>query len=204
MPNNGLDSGGCWPKESGGKVGSGGAGGGSPLVLAHVRASNRPSRVTGCCLTREDSAEMMGRVDDLFELKFGEPVLDVLDQVGHIRCRLYRSRCTDEDNPATRRLPGSWVRWLRLRRVFTSMTRCCRRLSRRGQRLPLLPCTVRDLPAGAGGQYPRAQDAFQWLQVSEDVCTQVQETKAAGGRVIAGTTSVRSLETAAGRGDCAL
>ncbi|VAX13683.1 S-adenosylmethionine:tRNA ribosyltransferase-isomerase [hydrothermal vent metagenome] len=38
----------------------------------------------------------------------------------------------------------------------------------------------------------------EWLEVSEAVCTQIEETQARGGRVIAvGTTSVRSLETAA-------
>ena len=42
----------------------------------------------------------------------------------------------------------------------------------------------------------------EWLQVSDDVCQQVRDTKAAGGRVIAvGTTSVRCLETAASSGE---
>lgn len=42
----------------------------------------------------------------------------------------------------------------------------------------------------------------EYLEVSADVCNQVREAKARGGRVIAvGTTSVRSLETAAIRRD---
>ena len=41
---------------------------------------------------------MMGRVDDLFELKFSEPVLDVLDQIGHMPLPPYIDRSdTDED-----------------------------------------------------------------------------------------------------------
>ena len=41
----------------------------------------------------------------------------------------------------------------------------------------------------------------EYLEVDEAVCERVAETRAAGGRVVAvGTTSVRSLETAAGQG----
>jgi S-adenosylmethionine:tRNA ribosyltransferase-isomerase len=41
----------------------------------------------------------------------------------------------------------------------------------------------------------------EWLQVDERVCKQVAETRRRGGRVVAvGTTSVRSLETAAASG----
>jgi S-adenosylmethionine:tRNA ribosyltransferase-isomerase len=44
----------------------------------------------------------------------------------------------------------------------------------------------------------------EWLQVTDDVCQQVIDTKAKGGRVIAvGTTSVRCLETAALSGQIA-
>jgi len=42
----------------------------------------------------------------------------------------------------------------------------------------------------------------EWLEVSQEVCDAVAETKAAGGRIIAvGTTSVRSIETAAASGE---
>ncbi|AGA89861.1 S-adenosylmethionine:tRNA ribosyltransferase-isomerase [Thioflavicoccus mobilis 8321] len=41
----------------------------------------------------------------------------------------------------------------------------------------------------------------EWVEVGDDVCAQVSATRAAGGRVVAvGTTSVRSLETAAADG----
>ncbi len=42
----------------------------------------------------------------------------------------------------------------------------------------------------------------EWLEVDASVCAQVRETRAAGGRVLAvGTTTVRSLETAAAGGE---
>lgn len=64
------------------------------------------------------------------------------------------------------------------------------------------------LHVGAGTFAPvRVTDISQhrmhseWLEVPEQVCEQVTETKARGGRVVAvGTTAVRSLETAAASG----
>jgi S-adenosylmethionine:tRNA ribosyltransferase-isomerase len=42
----------------------------------------------------------------------------------------------------------------------------------------------------------------EWLEVDPRVCAQVAATRAAGGRVVAvGTTSVRSLESAAAHGE---
>ncbi|MEJ2461516.1 MAG: tRNA preQ1(34) S-adenosylmethionine ribosyltransferase-isomerase QueA [Candidatus Thiodiazotropha sp.] len=42
----------------------------------------------------------------------------------------------------------------------------------------------------------------EWVEVDEEVCSKVRETRAAGGRVIAvGTTSVRSLEAASASGE---
>ena len=67
-------------------------------VLAHVRASKSPKAGTQLIFDNDYRAEMLGRVDDLFELKFSEPVLDVLDQIGHMPLPPYIDRSdTDED-----------------------------------------------------------------------------------------------------------
>ena len=66
-------------------------------VLAHVRASKSPKQGNRLLFDQGHSAEMMGRVDDLFELKFGEPVLDVLDQVGHMPLPPYIDRDDTDD-----------------------------------------------------------------------------------------------------------
>ncbi len=65
------------------------------------------------------------------------------------------------------------------------------------------------LHVGAGTFQPvRVDDLDQhrmhaeWIEVGAEVCEQVRETRARGGRVVAvGTTSVRSLETAASGAD---
>jgi S-adenosylmethionine:tRNA ribosyltransferase-isomerase len=64
------------------------------------------------------------------------------------------------------------------------------------------------LHVGAGTFQPVREDDLdrhrmhaEWLEVSERVCAQVADARARGGRVVAiGTTSVRSLETAAASG----
>jgi S-adenosylmethionine:tRNA ribosyltransferase-isomerase len=65
------------------------------------------------------------------------------------------------------------------------------------------------LHVGAGTFQPVRVDRLEdhamhneYLEVSEDTCNCVQQTRARGGRVVAvGTTSVRSLESAAAAGE---
>jgi len=65
------------------------------------------------------------------------------------------------------------------------------------------------LHVGAGTFQPVRVDDIQqhvmhkeWVEVDEVVCQQVEQTRARGGRVVAvGTTSVRSLESAAANGE---
>ena len=176
-------------------------------VLAHVRASKSPKTGNQLQFDQGHGAEMMGRVDDLFELKFSEPVLDVLEQIGHMPLPPYIDRDdTDEDKSRYQTVYAQELGAVAApRQVFTLMTRCWRR-SRKGAKIAFVTLHV-----GAGTFQPVRVDNIlehkmhsEWLQVSEDVCRQVQETKAAGGRVIAvGTTSVRSLETAAQQGEIA-
>ncbi len=72
-----------------------------------------------------------------------------------------------------------------------------------------IQCAEVTLHVGAGTFQPvrvenldEHQMHHEWLQVSKQVCEQITKTKAAGGRVVAvGTTSVRSLETAASSGE---
>jgi S-adenosylmethionine:tRNA ribosyltransferase-isomerase len=65
------------------------------------------------------------------------------------------------------------------------------------------------LHVGAGTFQPMREDDLdkhrmhaEWLEVSERVCAQVAAARSRGGRVVAvGTTTVRSLETAAASGE---
>ncbi len=173
-------------------------------VLAHVRASKSPKPGSLIHIDGGGAAEMLARHDALFELRFDEPVLALLERVGHMPLPPYIDR-PDEDADRERyqtvysdkakagavaaptaglHFDDALLAAIRERGVDTAFV---------------------TLHVGAGTFQPvrveRIEDHHmhsEWLQVGQDVVDAVQACKARGGRVVAvGTTSVRSLESAA-------
>ena len=175
-------------------------------VLAHTRASKSPK--VGNQLIFDDgySAEMMGRVDDLFELKFSAAVLDVLDQIGHMPLPPYIDRSDTEEDKS--RYQTVYAQQLGAVAAPTAGLhfddQMLADIKAKGAEVAFVTLHV-----GAGTFQPVRVDNIldhkmhsEWWQVSDQVCQQVRDTKASGGRVIAvGTTSVRCLETAARSGE---
>lgn len=179
-------------------------------VLAHIRASKSPKPGNVIHIDGGGEAEMLGRQDALFELQFGEAVLPLLDRVGHMPLPPYIDR---PDDAADRE---------RYQTVFSDRTRAgavaaptaglhfddelMAALAAKGVEQAFVTLHV-----GAGTFQPvrveRIEDHHmhsEWLEVSQDVVDAVAACRARGGRVIAvGTTSVRSLETAARDGTLA-
>jgi S-adenosylmethionine:tRNA ribosyltransferase-isomerase len=179
-------------------------------VLAHVRASKAPKPGTVILLEQGYSAEMVARHDALFELHFaGEtPVLDILNQIGHMPLPPYIDRpdeasdreryqtvYSDKDKAGAVAAPTAGLHFdeallaaIRDKGVDTAFV---------------------TLHVGAGTFQPvrveRIEDHHmhsEWLEVTQGVVDAVAACRARGGRVIAvGTTSVRSLETAAQGGE---
>jgi len=172
-------------------------------VWAHVRSS-KPVR-EGARLLCEGGAvaECRGRRGDLFELCFDQPVLPVLEQVGHMPLPPYIQRA-DDDTDRERyqtvfaRAPGA-VAAPTAGLHFDEATFAA--LAARG----IEHCFV-TLNVGAGTFQPVRVDDIsehqmhaEFAAVGEDTCEAIAAARARGGRVIAvGTTSVRTLE-AAGR-----
>ena len=175
-------------------------------VLAHVRASKSPKAGTQLIFDNDYRAEMMGRVDDLFELKFSEPVLDVLDQIGHMPLPPYIDRSdTDEDKSRYQTVYAQQLGAVAAPTAGLHFDdQILAAIKEKGAQIAFVTLHV-----GAGTFQPVRVDNIlehkmhsEWLQVSDEVCRQVRETKASGGRVVAvGTTSVRCLETAAREGE---
>jgi len=177
----------------------------SHTVQAHVRASKSPKQGNQLRFDQGHSAEMQGRVSDLFVLRFSAPVLDVLNQIGHMPLPPYIDRSdTDDDRSRYQTVyaeqPGAVAAptaGLHFDEPLLAEIRA------KGATIAFVTLHV-----GAGTFQPvRTESIFdhqmhsEWLQVTEEVCQQVSQTKAQGGRVIAvGTTSVRCLETAASSG----
>ncbi len=176
-------------------------------VLAHIRASKAPKPDTRLRLENAIDAQVTGRVGDLFALTFFnvESVLALLEQYGHIPLPPYIER---EDNLADRE---------RYQTVFAqkpgAVAAPTAGLHFDAELLAALQVkgvetAAVTLHVGAGTFQPvRVQDLSQhvmhaeYVEVSPEVCAAVTACKARGGRVVAvGTTSVRSLESAAQSG----
>lgn len=177
---------------------------GEHTVLAHIRASKAPKPGTRLRLEQAIDAQVTGRQDDLFEVQFlhTDSALSLLEQFGHIPLPPYIERA---DTPADRE---------RYQTVFAQQPGAVAAPTA-GLHFdqPLLDALRQKgvqtaavtLHVGAGTFQPvRVQDLSQhvmhaeYADVSQEVCDAVAACRERGGRVVAvGTTSVRSLESAA-------
>jgi S-adenosylmethionine:tRNA ribosyltransferase-isomerase len=173
-------------------------------VLAHVRASKSPKVGSKLVLEGSIHAEMIARHDALFELKFlnNEPVLELLEQFGHMPLPPYIDR-PDEDSDKERyqtvynKVPGA-VAAPTAGLHFDE--HILQQLKDKGVKSEYVTLHV-----GAGTFQPVRVDNIlehqmhsEYAEVSQQVVDAIKATKAAGKRVIAvGTTSVRSIESAA-------
>ena len=177
-------------------------------VVAHVRASKSPKPGNQIIFSDTFSAEMIGREQGLFELRFNHPVLKILEAIGHMPLPPYIDReDTVEDKS---RYQTVYADQLGAVAAPTAGLHFDEKMLADIKSVGASIAFV-TLHVGAGTFQPVRVDDIndhqmhsEWLQVSQEVSDQVTKTKANGGRVIAvGTTSVRCLETAAQNGQIA-
>ena len=173
-------------------------------VLAHVRANKSPKPGNRLVLEGVVEGEMTGRQDALFELKFltAAPVLEVLEEYGHMPLPPYIDR-PDEDSDKERyqtvynEKPGAVAAptaGLHFDDDILSQ------LKAKGVQFEYVTLHV-----GAGTFQPVKVDNIlehqmhaEYAEVPQNVIDAISRTREKGGRVVAvGTTSVRSLESAA-------
>jgi S-adenosylmethionine:tRNA ribosyltransferase-isomerase len=173
-------------------------------VLAHIRGSKSPKPGSEILLEGKVKATMVARHDALFELEFhGEKsVLTVLDEIGHMPLPPYIDR-PDEDSDRERyqtvynEKPGAVAAPTAGLHFDNEMMA---QLKAKGVDFAFITLHV-----GAGTFQPVKVDEIadhimhaEYIEVPTEVVEQINQTKANGGKVIAvGTTSVRSLESAA-------
>lgn len=173
-------------------------------VLANVRASKSPKPGSKIVLENGVELMMLERCGALFKLGFpaGQDAMAIIEIVGHMPLPPYIDR---QDNPLDQD---------RYQTVYATHpgavaaptaglhfdADCLEKLKKQG-----VETTEVTLHVGAGTYQPVRSDDIrdhimhsEYLEVSEATVAAINATKARGGRVIAvGTTSVRSLETAA-------
>ena len=175
-------------------------------ILAHIRASKAPKPGAELLLGDDESikATMVARHDALFEVEFNDErsVLDILNAIGHMPLPPYIDR-PDED--ADRELyqtvysekPGAVAAPTAGLHFDDPLLA---KLRDKGIEMGFVTLHV-----GAGTFQPVRVDTIEdhimhseYAEVPQDVVDAVLAAKARGNRVIAvGTTSVRSLESAA-------
>ncbi|MGF1749870.1 MULTISPECIES: tRNA preQ1(34) S-adenosylmethionine ribosyltransferase-isomerase QueA [Vibrio] len=175
-------------------------------LLAHVRCSKSPKVGTELLLGENDDyqAIMVARHDALFEIEIQseKTVLEVLNDIGHMPLPPYIDR-PDEDTDKERyqtvynEKPGA-VAAPTAGLHFDD--KVLADIKAKGVNFAYVTLHV-----GAGTFQPVRVDNIhdhhmhsEYVEVTDEVVKAIAETKANGGRVIAvGTTSVRSLESAA-------
>ncbi len=178
-------------------------------ALAQIRASKSPKEGTLVLIPTPDgdsSARVEGREDDFFVLRFSEPVIAVSARAGHMPLPPYIKREDDaSDYERYQTVYGEKegavaapTAGLHFDEAFLS------EIKKKGIDLAWVTLHV-----GAGTFQPVRTDVIEehkmhaeYLEVSQQVCNQVNACRQRGGKVIAvGTTSVRSLETASQSGE---
>lgn len=175
--------------------------------LAHVRASKAPKPGTELLLEGSARVMMNQRHDELFELEVldDEPVLTMLERLGHMPLPPYIDRPDTEEDKARYQTvynekPGAVAAptaGLHFDQPLLD------KLAAKGVKFAYITLHV-----GAGTFQPVRVDNVlehkmhaEYIEVPQQVVDAVAACKARGNRVVAvGTTSVRSLESAAQQG----
>ncbi|WP_406664011.1 tRNA preQ1(34) S-adenosylmethionine ribosyltransferase-isomerase QueA [Gallaecimonas sp. GXIMD1310] len=180
-------------------------------VLAHVRASKAPKAGAELLFDEGVQATMVARHDALFELVFAidETVINLLERIGHMPLPPYIDRPDDAEDreryqTVYNQKPGAVAAPTAGLHFDQPLLAA---LAEKGVEMAFVTLHV-----GAGTFQPVRADNItehqmhsEYAEVPEEVVAAVQACKARGGRVIAvGTTSVRSLESAAKAGQGSL
>ena len=175
------------------------------IAHCHIKASNSP-KAGAELFIGEDAVKVtvLGRHENLYEVEFSQPILQVLDQYGQLPIPPYFNREAEE------------IDTLRYQTVFNDPTKLAsvaaptaslhfdqallNQLEQKGVSKAFVTLHV-----GAGTFLPvRTTDIAnhimhsEWCDVPEATVQLIQETQARGNKVIAvGTTATRALESAA-------
>jgi S-adenosylmethionine:tRNA ribosyltransferase-isomerase len=177
-------------------------------VLAQIRASKSPKPGTEIALDEGIKATVLGRERNLFHLRFdgAGSALDILETHGHVPLPPYIKR---PDQAGDRE---------RYQTVYARQAGAVAAPTAGLHFDDALLTTLRDkgvqsayvtLHVGSGtfqpvrvGNLDEHRMHAEYVEVSEETCRLIKQTQDEGGRVVAvGTTTVRSLETAALSGE---
>jgi S-adenosylmethionine:tRNA ribosyltransferase-isomerase len=172
---------------------------------AHIRASKAPRAGTRIDLNERWSLEVLEKKNDLYLCHASEALEIIMDAIGHVPLPLYISR---QDEPADKqRYQTIYAKHKGSVAAPTAGLHFDEHMFAQLQQHGV-QIAYTTLHVGAGTfqpvRYENLADHImhaEWFTISPELAALVNATKAAGKRVIAvGTTSLRSLESAASNG----
>ncbi len=178
----------------------------STTALAQVRASKPPKPKSNLILAGGNSARVIGRKQDFYNLEFSLPVGPFLEEYGSVPLPPYLNREAESDD--IDRYQTVYAKYDGAVAAPTAGLHfdeeLLRSIEQSGVRLGFVTLHV-----GAGTFQPLREEHIEsnrlhseQLIVTEQVCNEVDRVRKEGGRIIAvGTTSVRALETASAGGE---
>jgi len=171
-------------------------------ALVQIKASRSPKPGTDIELEDGATARIERRLGNLFEISIDRDILAYVDSYGQVPLPPYIARSPapdDEDRYQTvyARAPGAVAAPTAGLHFDTDLFDA---LAQKGVEHAFLTLHI-----GAGTFAPvrsqRIEDHAlheEWLQVPASLCRKIEATRSTGGRIVAvGTTTIRSLETAA-------
>jgi len=177
-------------------------------ILAHIRASKSPKPGSTIVINEDFQLTVMARHQELFVMvcQSHMPLRQLLEQYGHIPLPPYINR--EDDDTDLNRYQTVYAKKEGAVAAPTAGLHfdeaMINKLRNQGASIAYITLHV-----GSGTFQPVRVDNIQdhemhseYVEVGEDVCEQIRQTRLKGGRVIAvGTTSLRGLESAAQDGD---
>ena len=178
---------------------------GTDTALAHVKASNSPKAGATLYLAEGQlEAQVEGRLNNLYALRFNQPVLPALEQFGALPIPPYFNRAADEtDDERYQTVFHDPNKAASVAAPTASLHFDEELLAALGQKG--IHKAFVTLHVGAGTFQPVRTDNIaehvmhsEWGEVPQATVELIEKTKAHGGKIIAvGTTATRALESAA-------
>jgi S-adenosylmethionine:tRNA ribosyltransferase-isomerase len=174
-------------------------------ALAFIRASHAPKPGSRIHLSEDISLEVLARQDDLTQLRFPRPVLDVLDRFGRLPLPPYIEHTPTADDEARYQTvyanePGAVAAPTAGLHFDDAMLAALREQGIRTARVTLHvgAGTFQPVRVNHIADHRMHSERYTIPQATVDA---IAEARARGGRVVAvGTTSLRALEAAAQHG----
>jgi len=175
------------------------------IALVQTKSNRRPRLGALIKLNNQTTIKVLAIERDFLRVKFSEPIINILNNIGHIPLPPYIKRMPDEDDKD--KYQTVFAKKLGAVAAPTAGLHFNRKLLKTIHDKGIKTGMV-TLHIGAGTFMPVREEQLktkqlhkEYMIVSDELCRKIEHTVSKGGRVVAvGTTVTRALESAASSG----